>query len=340
MGEQQPQKITVLGAGSWGTALSHFLASSGHEVTLWALEPEVVEGINTRHKNPIYMKDAELPPNLKASGDYAEALEGAQLVLFVIPAQVVRGCLAQLAQLLPRDVPLVICSKGIERGTLATMEEVFTAELPEHFHRYLSVLSGPSFAAEVIAGLPTNVTVAARDKTIARQVQAAVGTRMFRIYTTDDMVGVEIGGALKNTMAIVVGGCDALGFGHNTRAAIITRGLAEITRIVVRMGGRPETMLGLAGVGDLVLTCTGDLSRNRSVGKLLAGGMSMDEVRGQMTEVAEGVATTESAYQLARKHGVDTPIIDMVYRVIYDGVPVAQAMASLQDRELKDEWSI
>lgn len=340
MGERHPLKITVMGAGSWGTALGHFLATSGHEVTMWAFEPEVVDGINREHRNPLYMKDAVLPDSLRASGDYATALQGAQMVLFVIPAQLVRPCLKQLPDLLPRDVPLVICSKGIERGTLCTMEELFKQELPEHFHRYITILSGPSFAAEVIQGLPTNVTVAARDKTIARQVQSALGTRMFRIYTTDDVTGVEIGGALKNTMAIVVGGSDGLGFGHNTRAALITRGLAEITRIAVRMGGRPETMLGLAGVGDLVLTCTGDLSRNRTVGKLLGSGKSMDEVREMMSEVAEGVATTESAYQLAQKLGVDAPIIGMVYRVIYENVPVAEAMASVQDRELKDEWSV
>lgn len=336
----RPQKITVLGAGSWGTALGHHLATAGHDVTMWALEPEVVEGINNAHRNPLYMRDATLPPGLRASGDYASALAGAELVLFVIPAQIVRRCLPDILLHLPEGVPLVICSKGIERGTLATMEEVFKAELPAPYHPQISVLSGPSFAAEVIAGLPTNVTVASRDREVAKRVQAAVSTRSFRAYTTDDMTGVEIGGALKNTMAIVVGGCDALGFGHNTRAALITRGLAEVTRIAVRMGGRPETLLGLSGVGDLVLTCTGDLSRNRTVGKLLAGGKSMDEVRDEMREVAEGVATTESAHQLAQKLGVDAPIIAMVYRVIYDGVPVAEAMLDLQARQLKDEWRV
>lgn len=335
-----PQKITVLGAGSWGTALGHLAATGGHQVTMWALEPEVVAGINEQHRNPIYMRDAELPGNMRASGSYAEALSGAQMVLFVIPSQVLRRCLPEILPHLPTDVPLVICSKGIERGTLATMDEVLREELPERYHDNICVLSGPSFAAEVIAKLPTNVTVASRNAAMATHVQHSLSTGYFRIYTTDDVAGVEIGGALKNTMAIVVGGCDALGFGHNTRAALITRGLAEITRIAVRMGARPETLLGLSGVGDLVLTCTGDLSRNRTVGKLLAGGKSMDEVKAEMREVAEGVATTESAHRLAQKLDVDAPIIAMVYRVIYEGVPVGQAMMDLQARELKEEWQV
>jgi glycerol-3-phosphate dehydrogenase (NAD(P)+) len=333
-------RVTVMGAGSWGTALGHLLARNGHRVTMWAMEPEVVAGINQQHRNPLYMKEAVLPDGLTASGDYATALSGAEMVLFVIPVQVIRQNLRSVRSYLKPGVPIVVCSKGIERQSLQTMEEVFRDELPVELHRDITVLSGPSFAAEVVRGLPTNVTVAGRDPEVTRKVQHAIASRDFRVYTTDDVTGVEIGGALKNIMAIVVGGCDELGFGHNTRAALITRGLAEITRIAVNLGGRPETMLGLAGVGDLVLTCTGDLSRNRTVGKLLARGLTLEQVKQELKEVAEGVPTTESAYQLAQKHGIDTPIIDMVYDVIYGGVPVLEAMARLQDRTLKEEWRI
>jgi len=338
MGEER-WTVAVLGAGSWGTALGHLLAGRGHDVVMWAVEPEVVAGIQEQHRNPLYMVDAVLPPNMTATGSLEVALRGAQMVLFTIPVQALRERLRQMAPLLPQ-VPLVICSKGIERGTLATLDEVFRQELPEPLHRYIAVLSGPSFAAEVIDQHPTNVTLACRDLEVARQAQAAIATRNFRVYTTDDVIGVEIGGALKNILAIVVGGADELGLGHNTRAALITRGLAEITRIAVKLGARPETLLGLSGVGDLVLTCTGDLSRNRSVGKLLARGLTMQEVSAQMKNVAEGVPTTESAHQLAQRHGIDAPIIDAVYQVLYQGKSVLEAMQRLQDRSLKDEWRV
>jgi glycerol-3-phosphate dehydrogenase (NAD(P)+) len=332
-------RVTVLGAGSWGTALAHLLAGRGHDVMMWAFEPEVVTGINERHVNPLYMKDTPLPHNLRASGSFAEALAGAQMVLFTIPAQRTRVLLRDIKPHLPH-APLVICSKGIERGTLATLDQVFHEELPAELHRFVAVLSGPSFAAEVIANQPTNVTLACRDRDVAKTAQAAIATRAFRVYTTDDVIGVEIGGALKNIMAIVVGATDELGLGNNTRAALITRGLAEITRIAIKLGARPETLLGLSGVGDLVLTCTGDLSRNRMVGKLLARGHNMEQVRAEMRNLAEGVETAESAYQLAKRLDVDIPIIDVVYQVIYEGKGVIDAMQALQGRSLKDEWRV
>jgi glycerol-3-phosphate dehydrogenase (NAD(P)+) len=331
-------RVAVIGAGSWGTALGHLLARRGHDVTMWAYEPEVVAGINQNHHNPLFMSEAALPPNVRATGELAEALRGAQMVLFTIPAQLLRARVREVASLLP-EVPLVICSKGIERGTLSTLDEVFRQELPERLHRFVCVLSGPSFAAEVLAAHPTNVTLACRDREVARAAQAAIATRDFRLYTTDDVIGVEIGGALKNILAIVVGGADELGLGHNTRAALITRGLAEITRIAVKLGARPETLLGLSGVGDLVLTCTGDLSRNRTVGKLLARGYSMEQVRAEMKNVAEGVPTAESAHQLAQRHDIDTPIIEAVYQVLYEGTSVIEVMQQLQARSLKDEWT-
>lgn len=332
-------RVTVLGGGSWGTALAYLLASRDHEVAMWAFEPEVVAGVNERHVNPLYMSQVVLPPNLRATGDFADALRGAQMVLFTIPAQLTRARLRDIVRLLPQ-VPLVICSKGIERGTLATLEQVFREELPAELHRFICVLSGPSFAAEVLANQPTSVTLACRDREVARAVQNAIATRVFRVYTTDDVIGVEIGGALKNVMAIVVGAIDELGLGNNTRAALITRGLAEITRLAVKLGARPETLLGLSGVGDLVLTCTGDLSRNRSAGKLLARGLTIEQVRTQMTNLAEGVETAESAYELGKRMGVDMPIVGVVHEVIYEGKSVLDAMQTLQSRALKDEWNI
>jgi glycerol-3-phosphate dehydrogenase (NAD(P)+) len=218
------------------------------------------------------------------------------------------------------------------------MDEVFVAELPGKCHANLCVLSGPSFAVEVAAGMPTNVTVASRNLEAAHRVQAAMATRIFRIYTSEDVTGVELGGALKNVMAIAVGASDGLGFGHNTRAGLITRGLSEITRLAVRRGARPETMLGLAGVGDLILTCTSDLSRNRQVGRLLAEGRSIDVIQKEMRMVAEGVPTSDSAHQLAKREGVDLPITEQVYNVIHRRVTVPDAMHALQARALKDEW--
>ncbi len=335
---ETPLRIGVLGAGSWGTALAALAAGRGHRVTLWAFEPEVVEGINTRHHNPLYIDAVALPPSLRATDDLAEAVGEAEMVLSVIPAQHVRRYLVELRNLLPAGIPLVICSKGIERQTLATMEQVFVAELPGKNHAGIAVLSGPSFAVEVARGMPTNVTVAARELEVARRVQQALATRAFRIYTTDDVTGVELGGALKNVMAIAVGAVDGLGLGVNTRAGIITRGLAEISRLAVAMGGRPETMLGLAGVGDLILTCTSELSRNYQVGRALARGQPLTRVLGETRMVAEGVPTAESAHELALRHQVEMPITEQVWQVLYQGRTVREAMSSLQDRALREEW--
>jgi glycerol-3-phosphate dehydrogenase (NAD(P)+) len=331
-------RIGVLGAGSWGTALAQLVAGSGHQVDLWAYEAEVVAGINDEHKNPLYLAHLPLPESIIATGDLAAAVAQAEMVLFVVPAQFVRGYLKEAGRHLASGVPIVVCSKGIERKTLATMEQVFTQELPEHREGYC-VLSGPSFAEEVARQMPTNVTLASRSVQLAKQVQSVVATRFFRVYTTDDVTGVELGGALKNVIAIVTGGSDELGLGYNTRAAIITRGLAEITRLALNLGARPETLLGLSGVGDLVLTCTSDLSRNRQVGKLLARGHSLPEILREMKMVAEGVPTTESAYQLACTRDIDMPITEQLYQVLYRGKSVPEGMMALQDRALKDEWT-
>lgn len=331
-------RIGVLGAGSWGTALAELLAAKGHPVSLWAYEPEVIEGINHGRQNPLYMSGLTLSDRIHATGDLVEAVKGVTMVLCVIPAQFVRGYLAQVRDHLPKGVPLVSCSKGIERKTLATMHQVFIEELPASRHRDFCALSGPSFAREVAEGRPTNVTAAAQEESVARQVQQIVSARHFRIYTSDDLVGVEIGGALKNVIAITVGASDGLNLGNNTRAGLITRGLAEVTRLAVNMGGRSETLLGLAGVGDLILTCTGDLSRNRKVGKLLAQGLSREAIQSEMRMVAEGIPTAESAYHLACRRGVELPITEQLYRVLYEGRTVDDAMAALQDRQLGNEW--
>ncbi len=331
-------RVGVLGAGNWGTALAQMLARREHDVTLWALEPEVVAGVNERHENPLFLTDVELSPRVRATGDLEEAVGSAEMVLFVIPAQFVRSYLVTIRDFLPAHIPLVICSKGIERGTLMTMEQVFTEELPGKNHAGICVLSGPSFAIEVAQNLPTNVTVASRDLDVAHRVQAAVATREFRIYTTEDVTGVELGGALKNVIAIAVGGADGLGFGTNTRAGLITRGLSEISRLAVKLGGRPETMLGLAGVGDLILTCTSDLSRNRTVGRRLGEGATIAEIERDMRQVAEGVPTSESAHQLAERNEVDMPITEQVYQVVHHDKSVPDAMRALQARALKEEW--
>jgi glycerol-3-phosphate dehydrogenase (NAD(P)+) len=331
-------RIGVIGAGSWGTALASLLAGRGHRVALWAFEPEVVAGVNGERRNPLYLSGVTLAAGIEATGDLEQAVRGADLLLFVVPTQHVRPQLRAVRSLFRPSVPVVICSKGIERGTLATLDEVFADELPEACRGGISVLSGPSFALEVAKGMPTNVTVAARDPAVARRVQSLVATRAFRVYTTDDVIGVEIGGALKNVVAIAVGASDGLGFGDNTRAALMTRGLAEITRLAVAMGGRPETMLGLAGMGDLVLTCAGEQSRNRQAGKLLAQGKDGKAILREMRMVAEGVPTAESGHRLAQKRGVDCPLTEQVYRVLYEGLSIAEGVAALQGRELKEEW--
>lgn len=333
-------RIGVLGAGSWGTVLAYLLAHKGYRVDLWAYEPQVVNRINAEHRNPCYATELRLPDTIHACSDPREAVDQSQIVLSVIPAQFVRRYLKEIAGNLPSDIPIVVCSKGIERGTFATMEEVFLQELPESNRAGYCVLSGPSFAKEVAQGMPTNVTLASRRLRVAKHVQTLLATRVFRVYTTFDVTGVEVGGAMKNVIAIAAGASDELGFGNNTRAALITRGLAEITRLAVNLEARPETLLGLAGVGDLFLTCSSDLSRNRQVGRLLARGRSLSDIQGEMKMVAEGITTTESAYQLAQSRGIDLPITEQLYRVLYEGKSVNDAMVALQDRALKDEWSV
>lgn len=329
-------QIGVIGAGSWGTSLANLLAKKGYQVTLWAYEVEVVEGIRTRRVNDLYLPENQLSENLQATGELAAATAGKQLVLLVPPSQVLRGVFQQLLPHLEPETLLVSASKGIENSTLQTMSEIL-AELAPHGADRSAFLSGPSFAKEVARELPTAVTVAAESETVAARVQEIFSTDYFRVYTSTDVIGIELGGALKNVIAIAAGIADGLGFGHNTRAALITRGLAEISRIGLAKGAQPATFAGLAGMGDLVLTCTGDLSRNRSVGMALGQGRNLKQVLDGMQMVAEGVQTTLSAYQLARRLEVEAPIIDQMYQILYQDKEPRRAVSDLMDRELKPE---
>jgi glycerol-3-phosphate dehydrogenase (NAD(P)+) len=330
-------KAAVVGAGTFGTALAQLLAVSGHQVRLWALEPEVAQGVNADHINPIFLSDFTLHPNVSASNQMAEVVSGAELILLVMPSQFFRQVLSQAAPHIPAGAILVCCSKGIEQGTGFTMGEVAEDVLPKDFHRTLCCLSGPSFAKEVAAGMPTAVTVASRNQVAAHRVQHSMATPMFRVYTSPDMVGVELGGAIKNPLAIAAGMTDGLNLGQNTVAALITRGLAEMTRLAQARGGQLATMAGLAGLGDLVLTCNGALSRNRTVGYRLARGESIDQITSSMKMVAEGVINTKTVLELARRNEVEMPITQSVYQVIYEGLSPSDALRDLMTRGLKSE---
>ena len=330
-------QAAVIGAGTFGTALAHLLAGSGHRVRLWALEPEVAQGINTNHVNPVFLNDCPLHPGVTASNDLAEVVDGAELILLVMPSQFFRSVLSQAAAHVPTGAILVCCSKGIETGTCFTMGEVAEDVLPKDYHRTLCCLSGPSFAREVALGMPTAVTVASRSQGAAHKVQHSMATPMFRVYTSPDMTGVELGGAIKNPLAIAAGMTDGLNLGQNTIAALITRGLAEMTRLAQARGGQLATMAGLAGLGDLVLTCNGALSRNRTVGFRLARGETIDQITNSMKMVAEGVINTRTVLELAAQSEVEMPITQSVYRVIYEGQPPPQALQDLMTRGLKSE---
>ncbi len=327
-------EVGVLGAGSWGTALAKLLADSGHVVTLWGRSAEAMRQMDQARENTTYLKGVRFPDRLRATGDLAATVRGKVMVLSVVPSQVTRATLAACASEIPRGALLVGASKGIENETLATMDQVFEDVVP---HARAVFLSGPSFAREVGRGVPTAVVAASRDGEAAQAAQRAFSSDRFRVYTSDDVVGVEIGGALKNVMAIASGISDGLEFGYNTRAAIITRGLAEMARLAVKRGGNPLTLAGLAGMGDLVLTCTGDLSRNRHVGVELGRGRTLEEILGAMKEVAEGVRTTKSAHDLARREGVDMPITAAVHAVLYGGKPPRELVIDLMNRSLKEE---
>lgn len=332
-------RVAVIGGGSWGTALASVLARREHRVRMWSRDEPVVRSVNERHENAVYLPGIPLPASLEATGDSAYALADAELVVLVTPSHVTREVVTRLSPLLPDDVPLVCATKGLEDASLLTMSEVLEDVLPPRRHPYACFLSGPSFAAEVARGLPTAVVAAAHWERIALLVQQAFAVPFFRVYTSNDVVGVELGGALKNVIAVAAGVSDGLGYGHNARSGLITRGLGEITRLAVRKGANPMTLSGLAGMGDLVLTCTGELSRNRQVGMRLGQGERIGDILASMNQVAEGVRTARSACELARRLGVEMPIVEAVDSILHQGVAPADAVATLLARALKPEFS-
>jgi glycerol-3-phosphate dehydrogenase (NAD(P)+) len=329
-------KIAVLGPGSWGTALAILLARHGADVTLWGHHPDEIAALRRDRENRHYLAGIPLPDSLQPTDDLAAALQGAEEVLVVVPSHAFAEVVAQVARLRPDLRSLSWATKGFDPASGRLLHEVARELLPR---AHLAVVSGPTFAKEVAKGLPTAVTVAATDAEHAHRLAGYLHGDTFRAYTADDLVGVEVGGAAKNVMAIAAGIADGLGFGANARAALITRGLVEITRLGLELGGKPETFMGLAGLGDLTLTCTDNQSRNRRMGLALAAGKTIDEARSEIGQAVEGVGTAREVYQLARKLGVEMPITEQTYRVLYEGLEPHQAVVNLLQREPKSEQS-
>ncbi len=329
-------RAAVIGAGSWGTALAGILADKGYDVILWSRGTEVANAINLHHENRTYLPGTRLPAGLRASADLAEALDAAALVVAVVPSHAMRETMQSAAPHVASDALVVSASKGIEDESLETMFSVISECVGDESR--VGAISGPSFAAEVAAGKPAVVVATATADSVAERIQRHFHAPMLRVYRSTDVVGVELGGVVKNVMAIATGVSDGLGYGLNARAATITRGLAEILRLALSMGARTETLSGLAGVGDLVLTCTGDLSRNRQVGLRLGRGESISEILGGMRMVAEGVRNTKAVKHLAERQGVEMPIVECAYKVLYEGMAPGQALEELFGRSLKPEF--
>ncbi len=330
-------RVGVIGGGSWGTALANVLAGKEIQVDLWVREAEVFEQIKNENVNRTFLPDVVLDSRLNPVKTFEESLEGKELVLMVVPSHYFRDVLTGIKPYLKENMSIISATKGIENETLMIMSLIAEEILPASFMGKFSCLDGPSFAREVGMKLPTAVTIACSDEEHGRRLQTTFNTDYFRVYLSRDVVGVQLGGALKNVIAIAAGASDGLQFGLNARAALITRGLAEITRLGVSMGANPHTFAGLAGMGDLVLTCTGDLSRNRTVGYKIGQGMRLNEIVGSMNMVAEGVKTTRSTYELSRKMEIDMPITTQVYQVLYEDKDPDIAVKELMSRELKSE---
>ncbi|HVT39993.1 MAG TPA: NAD(P)H-dependent glycerol-3-phosphate dehydrogenase [Gemmatimonadaceae bacterium] len=324
----------MIGAGAWGTALANVLAENGHATVIWAYEADVADAINGGHENLRFLPKIRLSPDLRATPDQEMAVTSAELILFATPSHVLRDVTASMRASAAPGATLVVATKGIERDRLALMTDVVAQELPG---RAVVALSGPSFAAEVAACQPTAIVAASTNAEAAAYAQKALSSPSFRVYTHDDVIGVELGGALKNVMALATGISDGLNLGYNARAALITRGLAEIMRLGVKLGARPATFAGLAGVGDLVLTCTGALSRNRTVGLEIGRGASLGEVLASRETVAEGVTTAESAKELSEREDIEMPIVDAVHRVLFERQPARWALVELMRRGLRGE---
>ena len=326
--------MAVIGAGSWGTTLANLLSSKGFDIALWVYEKDLAEEIRQTRINSVYLPDIELPENIHVTGSLEEALKKARYIVNAVPAQYTRSIFKEVLPHIIDEAIIISVAKGIERGTLLTVSSILK-ELSAH---PVAVLSGPSFAKEVIKKLPTAVTLATENIHTGVHLQEIFNVNHFRVYTHDDLLGVELGGSLKNVMAIASGIADSLGLGNNARASLITRGLVEMTRLGIAMGAKERTFSGLSGIGDLVLTCSSPLSRNYTVGVKLGQGMKLKDILTQMRSVAEGVATAESAYELSKKYHIEMPIIEQVYKVLYEDKDAVLAVRDLMERSLKSEF--
>jgi len=331
------EKIGVIGGGAWGTALALLLAEKGHGVTLWMYEKDLAEEAARTRENRTYLPGFFLPASLAVTSSLEAAVRGATVVLSVVPSHTVRAVVRQFAPFLTDKAIIISASKGIEIETLMPLSEVFKDTLPKPFHNRLCFLSGPSFAKEVAQKMPTAVSLASYDPAIGKKAQEIVSSPFFRVYTNSDVMGVELGGSLKNVVAIAAGVLEGLGYGYNTMAALLTRGLAEMARLGTAMGANPFTFSGLAGMGDLVLTCTGGLSRNRTLGVRLGKGEKLDDILKGAKTVAEGVKTAKAARELAKKYDVEMPVVEEVYQILYENKDPKQAVKDLMNRELKEE---
>jgi glycerol-3-phosphate dehydrogenase (NAD(P)+) len=330
-------RIAVLGGGSWGTALAKLLSESDHETSMWVHNPEVCATIREKRENTVYLPGFPLPASLSVTSSVAEALDGVDLVVYVSPSHVAREIMLQARPAMPAGVPVVSASKGVEEGTLRRMSQVIAEALGRPDLGLVASLSGPSFAREVAGRMPTAVTAAAVRQEVAELVQTAFSAPSFRVYTSNDLIGVELGGCVKNVIAIAAGVSDGLGFGSSTRAALVTRGVAELSRLVTKLGGDARTVAGLSGVGDLVLTCTGDLSRNRSVGLRLGKGEKLADILRDMRMVAEGVKNSNTICALAHRAGVEMPIAEQIRLLLHEGKPARQVVGDLMSRQVKPE---
>ncbi len=329
--------IVVVGAGSWGTALARLLADKGHRVTLWGRSPELLRSIAARRENHKYLPGVTLPQSLQIQEDLESAVEGKELVVVAVPSCGMRAIAARLASCIPPDAAVVTTAKGLEAETGLRMSETLLAELPDRFRRRIAVLSGPNLAREVAGGVPSTSVAAAEDPELARRTQSCFSTPLFRVYTNEDIAGVELGGALKNIIAIGAGVNDGLGFGDNTKAALMTRGLVEMIRLGTALGAKATTFFGLSGVGDLVATCASRHSRNWTVGYRLAQGETLEDILRSMPMIAEGVPTTEAAVGIAHDRGIEMPIAEEVYHVLFDGKPPQDGVRDLMTRAVKGE---
>jgi len=330
--------ITIIGTGSWGTTLAVVLARRGLAVTLWARREEEAEELRTRRENAVFLPGVTLPPNLAITASLEEALSRCEFLFLVVPAQRMRENVRRLREHLREGTVLVSATKGLEMKRALRMTQVIEEELPESLRARLAVMSGPNLAREIVAGLPAGTVVASRDEEVAHRVQRVLMSPIFRVYTHDDVIGVELAGALKNIIAIGAGVCEGLGYGDNAKAAFMTRGLAEIARLGVAAGANPLTFAGLAGIGDLVATCASPHSRNHYVGLELAKGRKLADIQASMKMVAEGIYTTVAARTLARRYGVEMPITEQMYQVLFEDKDPRQAVAELMSRKAKDEF--